>query len=49
MLVPEKLLNALVFVLFLLCSIKGLGQEIKLEFSHFKNTLCDMIVFQGEK
>jgi hypothetical protein len=49
MLVPEKFMNALVFVLFLLFDIEGSCQKIKLEFSHFKNTLCDMIVFQGEK
>lgn len=49
MFVSEKLLNILVFVLFLLSNIKGFGQEIKLEFSHFKNTLCDMIIFQREK
>ena len=49
MFVSEKLLNILVFVLFLLCNIKGFSQEIKLEFPYFKNTLWDMIVFQGEK
>jgi hypothetical protein len=49
MLVPEKLLNALVFVPFLLSNIKGFSQEIKLEFPYFKNTPWDMIVFQREK